>query len=409
MKRKRWSSQQNDKLNALYKKYKKQALSNAQVSRKVANELPDRTPTAILTKINRVYHDKTSTVLRKKLGGMTLEQKEKLLIMLTQRQQPSSLPSPPKKVLPSTTTTMIVKKKTPTPPRQPTPLPSTIQKEMQDYLTTGKDSGLKKMVKRLLKLKKPLSPSIKHKKTKPTDKILERAENILGRPLTKPSLFRIPGTQGIQQQLEQEFVSESITPGKKFQREYEKVFKEKPSNVVARVVERAKKRTVRGMEGLEKLLEIYRDLKKKGYNDKEMENMLYMEMRLMLQKHYQEQEKTMKKEQEQLQARHMAERLATLKNIPVEELKRTMKAMEKEEALLEKKELERKKIMQSEFSPATKKALLDVLEMPLAPKTAFAPIKHVRQDSPGDDDNSSDDDDGDVRLTMRKKTKVALR
>lgn len=409
MKRKRWSTQQNDKLNALYKKYKKQALSNAQVSRKLAIELPDRTPTAILTKINRIHGDNTSTVLRKKLGSMTLEQKDKLLTMLTEKQQPSHLPSPPKTIFPSTTTITIVKKKTPTPPQQPTPpLSSTMEKEMQDYLTTGQDPGLKKMVKRLLKLRKPLSPSIKHKKSKPTDKILERAETILGRPLTKPLLLHVPGTQGIQQQLEQEFVSASISPGKKFQLEYEKVFKEKPSKVVAKVVEGAKKRTTRGMEGLEKLLEIYRDLKKNGYNDKDIENMLYMEMRLMLQKHYQEEEKKMKKEQEQLRARHMEQRLAILKNIPMEQLKRTMKAFQKEEGMREKKEMERKKIMESEFSPSTKKALLDVLEMPLAPKTAFVPIKHARQDS-SDDDNNSDDDDGDVRPTMRKKTKVALR
>lgn len=408
MKRKRWSTQQNDKLNTLYKKYKKQALTNAQVSRKLASELPDRTPTAILTKINRLYSDKTSTVLRKKLDSMTLEQKEKLLTMLTQN-QPSNLPSPPKTIIPSTTTITIVKKKTPTPsPQQPTPpLNSSMHKEMQDYLTTGKDTGLKKMIKRLLKLKKPLSPPpIKNKK--PTDKVVERAETILGRPLTKPRLLHVPGTQGIQQQLEQEFVSASISPGKKFQLEYEKVFKEKPSKVVARVVEGSKKRTVRGMEGLEKLLEIYRDLKRSGYNDKDIENMLYMEMRLMLQKHYQEEEKKMKKEQEQIMARHMEERLATLKNIPMEQLKRTMKAFEKEEALREKKEMERKKIMESEFSPSTKKALLDVLEMPVAPKTAFAPIKHVRQDSP-DNDDSSDDDDGDVRPTIKKKSKVALK
>lgn len=408
MKRKRWSTQQNNKLDVLFKKYKKEALSNAQVSRKLTMDLPDRTPTAILTKINRVYGDKTSTVLRKKLGTMTLEQKEKLLTMLTASKQ---LPSPPHTIVQPITTISKIKKKTPTPPRRPpTPIPTTsIEKEMTDYLTTGKDPNLKKMIKRMLKLKKAPTPPKTPKK--PTDKVVERAEKILGRSLVaRPRAIPVPHTQGIEQQLEQEFLSQQVTPGQKFQIHYEKVFKEKPSDVVARVVEGAKKRTMRGMKGLEKLLDIYKEMKQKGHNDKDIENMLYMEMRSMLQKHTQQQEKKMKKEGQELMAKHFEERMAILKNIPAEHLKRTMKAIEKEEALREKKQHERTKILQSELSPATKKALLDVLDMPVAPKTAFKPIQYVRQDSDSDDDSS--DDDGDVRrptTNKKKNTKVAMK
>lgn len=435
-KRKRWTLQQQQTLQTLYKKYKKDNIPNSQIAHKIEEAFPERTPAGVRSKLNRVHPDRTKADLLKKLNTMTANERKKLLDLLHKggglQQESTDLPEAPVGFVAMQISPPQPARRSPVKPRTPSPPPrqvidstrKTVIQELEATIASkSADKSMKKLAKRFLKLMKPRTPTPPPKpKAPPVDRLKKRAQAILGRPLRTPKArpVNIKGLEHIQEQLQRQFFETGSARAKRLEQEFKKNFKEaffiQPIHLLAVVrgenlpyiVSRGDKDKMKPT--IEKFKSLYNNLKNAGTTENDIEIELDKHMRSELaqyeKKRHQEEKLKMAEQTAKLGMKHLQQRMHTLTGLKPADYQAMLKTLEKNQQLKDKLNAERQRIQASGFSPATKKGLLEILEMPLAPKMKPRQTKlpPPTQRSPGDDDDD-DGADGEPPVAVRATKK----